>query len=989
MKKRVLSFFVSGILMLSAVACTRTGNDGVVKPHTMQTQESQTKLLSEGVDTNTEVEYTSFEGENSSVFLSEGDKIAVISPSALPTREQTDSTINGLKEWGYIPVEGQHVCAENRTLEDIVEDLNWALDDPEIKAIFCVRGGYGASEAAEVLPEETIKKAGKLIIGYSDITVYHSAWTKAGVPSIHACMSGTFDGLPDSCYEAEKKILQGEIPTYTCDKGKFSVEGNAKGVLIGGNLSTFTSVIDTAFDCTKTGQPYILFLEDVGEDLQHIHRYLTILKHNGVIENAAGIVFGEWTELPEDLGDYYGRNRGGNFSSIADMITKQFLTDLNVPVAFGFPAGHGDINYPLLMGEMAELTVDAEKFTLACGVKNETDVDKLLGKMSLRDKVEQMMLISYRKWDGVAEESASDSEDVAPVNVTELNDVMKEDFKTHHYGGVLLFGENFVDAEQTINLISSMQNSNLAGGGIPLLVSIDQEGGNVARLSFGTTGVGNMALAATGDPQNARTMAGIYGKELSLLGINVDFAPVVDINNNPNNPVIGVRSFSEDPEIVSEYAVEYMDGLHDGGVISSLKHFPGHGNTDTDSHTGFPCIDASYDELKEFELIPFKKAIDAGADMVMTAHIQYPQIETETSTSISTGEEVYIPATMSHRILTEILRGDLGFEGVVVTDALDMQAITDNFAPDDVMRMTINAGANLIMLPPIHSEAQYGDVCKMVEAAVKLAEEGTIDEEKINDSVRRILTLKSKYGLLEKNDFEVNEDRINEAVSGVGSAENRETAMNIANKALTLVKNDSDAFPIKTAADETTLILFSNSCGSRIGTGDLVRKMLKEKGVITGDSQIVTMVNDKDNAKACIEAAEAADHCILVSRAYNVTNLDPADTSEGFSTSVFDKILENLHKKGKTAVVVSCQLPYDAARFENADALLACYNSAVMRELPPESGVGSAYAPNLVAALMACFGDGNVTGSLPVNIPKLNDEYEYTDEILYERSQRD
>ncbi len=359
MKKRILSIILASMLLVSLTCCGKKVQE-----------QDEPELINEGVDTKTKITYATYNGKHSSLFLREGDKIAVISPSALPGREQTDSTISGLKAWGYEPVEGKHVCDETRTLDDIMEDLTWALEDPEIKAIFCVRGGYGASEVADRLPKDLIERSGKLIIGYSDITVYHSAWTSAGVPSIHACMSGTFNGFPDSCFEAEEKILKGEIPSYTCDKSDFCTEGYAKGVLIGGNLSTFTSVISSAYDCTNTGQPYILFLEDVGEDIQHIHRYLTILKHAGVLDNAEGIVFGEWTELPVDMGDYSGNSRGGSFQSVAEMISRQFLPELNVPVAFGFPVGHGDTNYPLLMGETAELNVGPDKYTLSCGVEN-------------------------------------------------------------------------------------------------------------------------------------------------------------------------------------------------------------------------------------------------------------------------------------------------------------------------------------------------------------------------------------------------------------------------------------------------------------------------------------------------------------------------------------------------------------------------------------------------------------------------------------------
>ncbi len=621
--------------------------------------------------------------------------------------------------------------------------------------------------------------------------------------------------------------------------------------------------------------------------------------------------------------------------------------------------------------------------TISVGIKNESQTDKLIKSMSIREKVEQMMLVSYRVWKENPETGANPDEEIPSVNVTELNDAIRADLMGHDYGGVLLFGENFVDAEQTLHLVSDIQNANLEGGGIPLLVTVDQEGGNVARISFGTSGIGNMALAATGDPSNAKEMAGIYGKEMSLLGINTDFAPVVDVNNNPNNPIIGIRSFSDSPDVVSEYGVSYIDGLHETGTISTLKHFPGHGNTDTDSHTGFPLIDSTYEELKEFELIPFQKAIDSGADMVMTAHIQYPQIEKETYTSISTGEQVYLPATMSHKILTDILRNDMGFEGVIVSDALDMAAITENFSDEDVLSMTINAGVDLLILPPVFDTDGFKHLDDMVETAVKLAEDGTIDEQMIDNSVRRILTLKEKYGLLDITDFSVTEDKLLEAEEGVGSSTNREAAWNLANKSVTIVKNENNAFPVSLGSKEKALILFSDSCASRIGTGELARKELVNKGIITDESQIIVMKNDKENKEECLSAVKKADYCVLVYRTYSNACLDPG-TDDGFSSAVFDEIIALRHEEGTPVVVISCGLPYDAARFTDADAIVLAYNSSPMKEIPNESGAGSAYAPNLAAALVSCFGGVKATGTLPVSVPEIDGNYQITDKILYE-----
>ena len=173
-----------------------------------------------------------------------------------------------------------------------MEDLRWALEDPDIKAIFCVRGGYGATEVLDVLEDDLIASACKPIIGYSDITAYHGAWTRAGLPSIHACMSTAFGEFPEACAEAEQRIMTGEIPSYECEADPCCRAGTAEGTLIGGNLATFTASVDTAYDSTKLTQPYILFLEEVGENMQHIHRYLTILKHKGILDRAAGIIFG-------------------------------------------------------------------------------------------------------------------------------------------------------------------------------------------------------------------------------------------------------------------------------------------------------------------------------------------------------------------------------------------------------------------------------------------------------------------------------------------------------------------------------------------------------------------------------------------------------------------------------------------------------------------------------------------------------------------------
>ncbi len=326
---------------------------------------SASGTYSEGVNAKCEITgYQAYPAESGARFLQKGDKVAVISPSEMPSRKQVNATIKGLTDWGLVPVEGKHVCQKTRTMDELIEDLAWALNDPELKAVFCVRGGSGASEVMDRFSMELIRGANKPIIGYSDISVYHSAWTAAGVPSIHGGMNDAFRSLPAACKEAERRMLFGEIPSYRCVTDTPCVDGTATGVLIGGNLSTFVSVLGTAFDCTKTDKPYILFLEDCDDNIREIHRYLTILKHLGVLEGASAIVFGEWTGLPSNGEGNFGAVRGGEFRSVADMIRREFLCDLDIPVAFDFPAGHGKANYPLLMGAAAELRVSGGTYTL-------------------------------------------------------------------------------------------------------------------------------------------------------------------------------------------------------------------------------------------------------------------------------------------------------------------------------------------------------------------------------------------------------------------------------------------------------------------------------------------------------------------------------------------------------------------------------------------------------------------------------------------------
>ena len=607
----------------------------------------------------------------------------------------------------------------------------------------------------------------------------------------------------------------------------------------------------------------------------------------------------------------------------------------------------------------------------------ETDhIEDLLTSMTLPEKVGQMIIADFRTWNEHPEDANSVNE---PVTI--LRDEIREAVERNRFGGVILFAENCADNSELAALVNDLQLANQAGAAgtpIGLLIAIDQEGGSVARLAQDCRWIGNMALTATGDPANAYTVGSAIGEDLSLLGINTDFAPVVDVNDNPANPVIGVRSFSDDPAIVSEYACAFLGGLQSQNIIASLKHFPGHGNTATDSHTGLPMVNKNYEELQATELIPFKNAIDAGAEMIMTAHIQYPEIEPTTYVSISTGEDVYLPATLSHTILTDILRDDLGFEGVVVSDALNMDAIKSHFDMHDVYRLLIEAGVDLFLMPvPVTDAQSLSRLEEMISYIVSLVEEGTIPEERIDESLRRILTLKEKHGLLVAAFEALTKESIQKALDGVGTTEDHALEWEMMQKAVTLLKAQDGCFPITCQDGERILFLFSGA--SRQLSGTFAVNRLVEEGLLPQNVSYQLLNCDENPPQECVSAAREADHVILVSALFSADEFYPGDDNELY-TGIFDQVINALHEQGKTAFLISAFLPYDVARFQEADVILVTYGSTAMRSLPEGK---SSYSVNIPAAICSLFGEFEPQGKLPVDIPALDGSWAFTDQVLY------
>ena len=590
--------------------------------------------------------------------------------------------------------------------------------------------------------------------------------------------------------------------------------------------------------------------------------------------------------------------------------------------------------------------------------------EEILNGMTTKEKVAQMLMPAFREFNG--------------ADVTELNTQLKDLISKHGFAGVILFDENNKETEQTTKLIDSLQNANIQNADRPcLFISVDQEGGTITRLAEGTQGPGNMAIGATGDSSNAYKIGEIIGQELYSMGYNVDFAPDMDVNSNPSNPVIGVRSFSDDPQFVTEYGKQFITGLKKQKIIPSLKHFPGHGDTETDSHTGLPRIEKTYDELKRNELIPFENCIKNGAEMIMTAHIQFPKIETDKYKSIKDGNEIELPATLSKKIITDILRKDLGYNGVVVTDAMNMQAVSDNFTKIDSAKLAINAGVDIILMPvTVTSEAEITELENYISDIANLVDSGEISVENVNNSVLRILTLKENNGLLEKYNNTNLQAKIDQARKTVGTQENHHKEWQIASKSITLVKNNG-MLPIQNNEKTTILVPYDNETLS----GEYAIQRLKQDKIIPQNMDISVHSIRNKQINEIEEYIQDAKNVVLITEQYSEEALS------GGKYTICDEIVEYVHKKGNKITCISCYLPYDVARLQKADALLIAYSARGMDEKPNfQNGTVKTYGVSIPCAIYTAFNQQTELGKLPVNIPKLDNKYKYTAENLYEKN---
>ncbi len=343
-------------------------------------------------------------------------------------------------------------------------------------------------------------------------------------------------------------------------------------------------------------------------------------------------------------------------------------------------------------------------------------------------------------------------------------------------GGVILFAKNVGSPRQVAQLTNALQRMALRASRPPLLISIDQEGGFVVRIHEGATVFPSaMAIGATGSPAFAEQAGAITARELRAMGITVNHAPVLDVNTNPANPIIGVRAFGEDPEEVARLGVAYVAGLQGRGVLATAKHFPGHGDTHLDSHVALPTIGHDWKRLRAIELLPFQAAIAAGCDGIMTAHVAVPAIDPSG-----------VPATLSPAALDGLLRRQLGFRGVVFTDSLRMGAIARHHSPGYAAFTAVRAGADVVL-----ACGEVQQQREVIQALRRALERGTVSGDRIEASLARLTVVKKKYGILDRP--LIDEDAVDQVV---GSAEHLAVAQRIAESAITVVRDEARLLPL-------------------------------------------------------------------------------------------------------------------------------------------------------------------------------------------------
>jgi beta-N-acetylhexosaminidase len=570
-----------------------------------------------------------------------------------------------------------------------------------------------------------------------------------------------------------------------------------------------------------------------------------------------------------------------------------------------------------------------------------------------------------------------DTTETCRTPLTELLPPLVDMIADTGIGGVILFAENLQDISQILKLNYALQQAAKAAGHPPLFIAIDQEGGRVVRIpqSLSTSFAGNMAIGATyakhGD-KFARESGEVMAKELVSLGFNLNFAPPVDVYVNPLNPVINVRSYGEEAKVVAELGRAQLAAMQSQGMLATLKHFPGHGDTSVDSHTGLPRVDHDLQQIENSDLLPFAYAIEHDSPaMIMTAHIQYPQLDNTEFTN-KEGEASILPATMSRKILTDLLRNKMGFKGIIVTDALNMAGIAHYFDQTEAVIKTFAAGADIALMPlTIRRPADIKNLDTLIDDVVRSVHEGRLSRQEIEASAQRIEQAKSQYQLAQTNALPL-EQAIEKAQNTLGSKQHRQVEQALANSAIVQIKN-KDVLPVSNKVnnihlsmpDTTKCMALTFALKTRLPSVHISCSSLASSNTTTN--------------LALFEQADvliAAD----ISPNQSLAELGGMDDIQSWRQRTPKELqlsqqlaqLQAAKTQGKTTIFISLRTPYNVGLFaEYADVILAsfAYNSNKTEYMDDYGRFITQYNGAIYNALADVItGKIIATGQLPVSI---------------------
>ncbi|RAI98145.1 beta-N-acetylhexosaminidase [Paenibacillus pabuli] len=576
----------------------------------------------------------------------------------------------------------------------------------------------------------------------------------------------------------------------------------------------------------------------------------------------------------------------------------------------GYSDGTYRPNQTVTRAEYAVFMSRVIRFEREAAIRTQ-DWDKLISYMTVSEQVGQMLMPDIRQWNGKV--------------TTTVNEGLKRSIHDQDLGGLILFDKNIVDIRQLTTFTHDMQRE---AGDIPLFLSIDQEGGVVKRIPGGTNLPGQMALGATGDTALAEAAGQLTGEELKALGIQINFAPVLDINSNPDNPIIGIRSFGSDADLVTRLGLATIKGLQQSGAIAAVKHFPGHGDTTADSHLGMPVLTHNRARLDAVELKPFRDAIENGVEMIMTAHIAFPAIDNEHVTSLKDGKSVPIPATLSKKVLTGLLRGELRYEGLIISDAFTMNAIAEHFGENKAVERAVSSGVDIILMPKDPAAAH--------QTLVNAVKSGKIPDETIHTSVKRILELKAKYGLFERS--QTLAQKLNALNGVIGSKQHRAVEQEIAERAVTVLAGREGGLPDQIQQGDRVVILAAEQEQAK----QLEKQLMQAANNLSLKPEISLIGKGKMNE--ALQAIGQADYVILAS--YQFRNV-----ASEFGWSDYQTLIDTMNRRNQRYSLMSLGNPYEIIYLQNVRSGLAVYGKQ---------------EPNTLAGIKVLVGQRKAEGKLPV-----------------------